>query len=52
MKKQESLCPNCKKGYETYLLDNRNPFCPYIGSYKNGKCGWFIPMEKTVHEKN
>lgn len=27
----KQLCPTCKVGQDTYLLDNRNPFCPLYG---------------------
>lgn len=37
----EQLCPKCKIGQDSYMLDNHSPFCPYI-QYNNGKeCSFF-----------
>jgi len=40
------LCPNCKTGQDTYLLDSKNPFCPYLGSHIGKTCAMFVPLEK------
>lgn len=26
----EQLCPKCKVGMDSYILDNKSPFCPYL----------------------
>ena len=41
------LCPNCKTGQDTYLLDSRNPFCPYIQYHDGDKCLVFRAISKT-----
>jgi hypothetical protein len=38
---QNQLCPNCKTGLETYLLDRRSPFCPYISFHNGINCTMF-----------
>ena len=35
------LCPNCKTGRDSYLLDNRSPFCPYIKCNDGKTCAFF-----------
>jgi len=50
IEKAEQLCPNCKTGLDTYLIDKRSPFCPYI-SFHNGKtCTKYVPLEKSDSE--
>lgn len=41
------LCPTCKIGQETYLLDERNPFCPYLSCHNGTSCAKYIPIEKN-----
>ena len=49
MKKDtEQLCPNCKTGQDTYLLDNKNPFCPYLHFHNGASC----KMYKSIKNKN
>lgn len=37
----DQLCPKCKTGRDSYLLDNRSPFCPCL-KYHDGKtCAFF-----------
>ena len=40
------LCPNCQKGYDTYLLDERSPFCPYLYLHDGHSCAMFQAIEK------
>lgn len=40
------LCPICKTGQDTYLLDNRNPFCPYVHCHNGVRCTAYIPSKK------
>lgn len=44
------LCPRCKTGKKTVGLDFQSEECPYLSSWKNGKCQHFVPMRKP-HEK-
>ncbi|MBE5040556.1 hypothetical protein [Ructibacterium gallinarum] len=50
MKKKKynpQLCPICKKGRDSYLMDNHSPFCPYL-HYHNGKtCSRFEELKKS-----
>ena len=43
-KNTTQLCPNCKTGLETYLLDNRGPICPYISYHDGATCFMFKPL--------
>ncbi len=43
---KEQLCPICQTGKETYELDKRSPYCPYIACHNGYKCG------KYKHLKN
>ena len=45
IEKSEQLCPNCKTGLDTYLLDERSPFCPHISCHNGKTCSMFIPLE-------
>lgn len=40
------LCPNCRTGKETYLLDKKEPFCPYIQLHKGDSCVKYSPLVK------
>lgn len=42
------LCPRCKTGKKTVGLDLQSEECPYLSSWKNGKCQHFVPMEKHL----
>lgn len=35
------LCPNCKTGADSYLLDSKNPFCPYQHLHNGQTCIMF-----------
>lgn len=45
-KNSKQLCPNCKTGRDSYLLDNRSPFCPYIRFHNGSECVKFRPIGK------
>lgn len=45
------LCPNCKTGQETYLLDSRSSFCPYIRFHNGNECSRFRPIRKESEGK-
>ena len=44
---KDYLCSKCKIGQDTYLLDNRNPFCPYLSFHNGDNCSMFKPMSKS-----
>jgi len=46
-KNQKQLCPNCKIGQETYLLDRRSPFCPHLACHTGIACVMF----ESIFEK-
>ncbi len=50
MNNNPQLCPTCKTGQDTYLLDSRNPFCPYIHCHKGVSCSKYVPIEKENKE--
>lgn len=43
-KNQKQLCPNCKTGQETYLLDSRSTFCPHLIYHDGANCSMFMPV--------
>ncbi|MBE7048031.1 MAG: hypothetical protein IKL46_06680 [Clostridia bacterium] len=40
------LCPTCQTGQDTYLLDSKNPFCPYLHCHNGTSCTMYKPIEK------
>lgn len=44
------LCPNCKKSADSYLLENRNPFCSHLHLHTGKSCIKFIKAEITETE--
>ena len=40
------LCPTCQTGQDTYLIDNKNPFCPYLHFHNGTDCKMYKPIEK------
>jgi len=42
------LCPNCKTGQDTYLLDSRSPFCPHIACHDGERCVMFVPLGNII----
>lgn len=47
-KNNEQLCPKCQTVYDTYLLDNKNPFCPYIHCHNVTGCTMFKPLKENT----
>lgn len=45
---KEQLCPNCKTGLESLLLDSKSPMCPYIGIHKGNMCTKFVPLKNKT----
>lgn len=49
---RRQICPKCKIGKWSYDIDKRSEACPYIGCWKNGKCHFFVPLDKNNKMKN
>ncbi len=49
-KNTPQLCPKCKTGQDTYLLDNRSPFCPYLPCHNGKSCSMFVPLDDKEQE--
>lgn len=43
----EKLCPTCKTGKDSYLLDERNPFCPYLHFHNGTSCKMYQKINKS-----
>lgn len=43
---KKQTCPKCKVGKESYELDRHSDTCPYIGCWENGKCPFYVPLDK------
>lgn len=55
---KQQLCPNCKTGHDSLMLDSREPMCPYISLHNGKQCPQYVPMpisreedDKTATEK-
>lgn len=46
-KYSDQLCPKCKTGRDSYLLDNRSPFCPYLYLHKGDRCKMFEEIPRS-----
>lgn len=49
-KYSEQLCPRCKTGRDSYLLDNRSPFCPYLYLHKGDRCARFEEIPQSEYD--
>ncbi len=47
LKKRKILCPDCKTGRDSYLLDETSPVCPYLGCYNGRRCTYYVPLKST-----
>ena len=43
----EKLCPTCETGKNSYILDGRNPFCPYLNLHDGTNCKMYQKMNKS-----
>ena len=43
---KKKMCSGCKTGMDSYTLDPHSEACPYIGCWENGRCQFFVPLEK------
>lgn len=46
-KNDPQLCPNCQVGRDSFLLDNRSPYCHYIGFHNGKACSKFKPIQQN-----
>lgn len=44
---KKKICTKCKVGKESYELDRNSDACPYIGCWKNNKCPFYMPLDKS-----
>lgn len=49
-KNNKQLCPTCKTGQDTFLLDNRNPFCPYLHCHNGKTCSAYDRLKIRTEE--
>lgn len=36
------LCENCRYGYDSFLMDNKNPFCRFKNEHHGESCDAYI----------
>ena len=48
----EQLCPICKVGMDSYILDNKSPFCPYLHLHTGDSCAKFVEMNESEVNAN
>ena len=46
-KNKVQLCPNCKTGADSYILDDKSPVCPYMHLHNGESCAKFKKMQET-----
>ncbi len=44
------LCPNCVKSADSYLFENKNPFCSHLHLHTGASCIKFIKAVNTETE--
>ncbi|MBQ7036906.1 MAG: hypothetical protein IJN74_05400 [Clostridia bacterium] len=47
---ERPLCPRCKTGKKSVKLDLHSEECPYLSSWKNGECQFFVPLEQPIEK--
>ena len=54
-KKRKILCPSCKTGRDSYIIDPASPACPYVSCYNGFRCAYYVPVndaeEKDFFQK-
>lgn len=45
-RKRKILCPNCKTGEESYIIDPSSPVCPYFSCYNGFWCGYYVSRKE------
>ena len=48
---EKQICPKCNVGKESYDLDKHSDTCPYMGCWKDGKCNYYVPLEKPLENE-
>ncbi len=43
---KRKICPRCKTGKDTLLIDSKSPECPYLYFHNGKKCTKFVEMDK------
>ena len=46
------LCPKCKTGRDSYLLDPKSPVCPYLLCHMGISCARFVPLAININKTN
>lgn len=49
---QGQICSSCETGKQTYMLDPREPFCPYLHLNNGIACNMYEPLKKEEQVKN
>lgn len=44
------LCPSCQTGHDAYLLDSREPFCPFLHMLHGGVCRAYARIKAEKKE--
>ncbi|MBO5743733.1 MAG: hypothetical protein J6R68_05565 [Clostridia bacterium] len=47
MFENKKICKKCKTGKYFYELDPKSDTCPYIACWKQNKCPFYKPLDKT-----
>lgn len=45
-KTNTQLCPKCKTGKDSYLLDSKSPICPYLHLHDGKGCAKFKEIKE------
>lgn len=49
-KKAVKLCEDCKKGYDSFLVNGKNPFCKYRTCHNGQTCTKYEKYNKEVKQ--
>ncbi len=44
------LCPSCQTGQDAYLLDSREPFCPFLHMHHGQICRAYVRLKTEKKE--
>ncbi len=47
---EKQICPGCKTGKESYEVDRHSETCPYISSWHDGECSFYVPLENSSEQ--
>lgn len=51
-KPKRILCPDCKTGQDSYLIDENSPVCPYLNCYNGYNCAYYVPITGNIVIEN